>query len=277
MSDTGPSPTPPVPSPEEPGLARPAPAVPSAAEHASTTPRAWLVWTLALAAGLLGGVAGWAAGERTQDYYPISREAKMASIGHNLEPWRRETVEKDPKNTALAYGGFGLALGLCLGLAGGLARRSVVGAAVAAVVGAALGGVLGGALPLVWVPVYIENFNPTTARLDLPLLIHAGMWVPIGAAAGLAFGLGLGGVIRVGRGLLGGLVGAALGTMAFEIVQALAFPLAPVDAIPKMIPISPTVRVLSYLIVAVGTALGTATAIQAKPRTHKPKAAPVEI
>ena len=59
------------------------------------------------------------------------------------------------------------------------------------------------------------------------MLVHGGIWGPIGAAGGLAFALGLGGGPRSAfRATLGGLVGASLGTVLFEIVGAWFFPLA---------------------------------------------------
>jgi len=48
---------------------------------------------------------------------------------------------------------------------------------------------------------------------------------------GLAFAIGLGERRLPGRALLAGLAGAVLGTIAFDVVRALAFPLAKTDAL----------------------------------------------
>jgi hypothetical protein len=92
----------------------------------------------------------------------------------------------------------------------------------------------------------------------LGLLIHAGIWLPIGAAAGVAFGVGRGGRRTIVLALLGGLAGAALGTLVFEIVNGLAFPNVRLD---KPIPGESHSRILTYFCVAVFTALGAALGV----------------
>ena len=58
----------------------------------------------------------------------------------------------------------------------------------------------------------------------LPLLTLGSICSSVGAAGGLAFGIGLGGRDRWMKSLLGGLVGAALATVVYELVGAIAFP-----------------------------------------------------
>src|SRR5205823_9248791 len=62
--------------------------------------------------------------------------------------------------------------------------------------------------------------------LGIPLLIHIGLWSPLGAAGGWAFGRGLGQDQIIPKALLGGFVGAVAGSILSDLVGALVFPLA---------------------------------------------------
>src|SRR5262249_32114368 len=96
-----------------------------------------------------------------------------------------------------------------------------------------------------------------------------GAWSVVGAAGGLALGLGLGGLGQALRAGLGGLLGAALGATAFEAVGALAFPTEETDQ-----PISKTwvTRLIARVLVAVLAAAGAAVALQAGRRAGRPPA-----
>ena len=63
-----------------------------------------------------------------------------------------------------------------------------------------------------------------SAEMASSLLVHGLPWAAVGAAGGLAFGIGLGGRARAVRGLLGGLLGAIAGAFLYEIIGALALP-----------------------------------------------------
>ena len=91
------------------------------------------------------------------------------------------------------------------------------------------------------------------------MLLHGGIWSAIGAAGGLAFSVGLGGRGRAVRALLGGLLGAFGGTMIYELIGGLAFPVAEADR-----PVSATwgTRLIARLAVASLAAVGTAIAAQ---------------
>src|SRR5205823_4510487 len=87
------------------------------------------------------------------------------------------------------------------------------------------------------------------------LLIHGGLWCGLGGAAGLAYALGRRG-LKPGpllEGALGGLIGAAIGTVFYELIGAMCFPLSRTTS-----PFSATAptRLLARLSVAVFAALG---------------------
>jgi hypothetical protein len=226
-------------------------------------PALLLLWALAggLAAGLVAALCGEALYgwfqpvlARPPDWDKISAFDKPDILSGLL---RRETPTVEAKNAALAYGLLGATLGAALGLAAGLARRSRTAALTAALVGVVAGAATGAVMSAALIPVFFRALNPESGML-LGLLIHAGIWVPIGAAAGLAFGVGLGGRRSIPLALMGGLAGAALGTLIFEIANGLVFPSVRLD---KPIPGEAQSRILSYFCVTVFTALGAALGV----------------
>jgi hypothetical protein len=87
-------------------------------------------------------------------------------------------------------------------------------------------------------------------RLDnaaYPMAVHAGIFGALGAAAGLAFGVGLGGRGRAARGLAWGLAGALAASAAFDLFGALALPLEQMD---RPVPVTPAARLAGRLVVA---------------------------
>jgi hypothetical protein len=184
------------------------------------------VWTLALTAGLVAGFASWLIGEALHGRFnPV---APASGPRANAEMKARSVAEARAAETleaSLAFGSLGAVLGLTLGLAGGTARGSGRAALIAALVGSVLAGAAGAAMSRVLLPIYFGNFDPDRDDLTLALLIQGGNWSVIGAAGGAAFGIGIGGRVRVARALLGGLLGALAGVLVYEIVGALVFPL----------------------------------------------------
>jgi hypothetical protein len=91
----------------------------------------------------------------------------------------------------------------------------------------------------------------------LPLLTQGGVWSLVGAAGGLALGLGLGSLGQAVRAGLGGLVGAALGAAVYEALAAFSFPNDETDQ-----PVSKTwvTRLIVRLLVAGFAAAGAALA-----------------
>jgi hypothetical protein len=222
---------------------------------------AWLT-PAALAAAVLAGVAAGALGEAVDGRYRPSAEAAA-------EPYafRRLNAEKDVadgRNSALAYGILGGATGLALGVVAGLSRRSARGALVGGLTGLALGCVAP-ALVSPWVvPFHRALYAPESPDLKLPVLIHGAIWCALGVGAGLGFGVGLGGWRRAASAALGGLVGAALATLLYDVVGAAAFAGSRADL---PIPDTAAARLLGRVLVASGVGLGAALAVrEAGPR-----------
>jgi hypothetical protein len=214
------------------------------------------LWSLALIAGIGAGVVSWLGGEAIHGTFAPTPSYELLVSGR-LD---RLDAQAEVKGATLAFGGLGVLLGLFLGLAGGLARRAPRAALLAAVVGAASGLVAAVVSSLVMVPIFHRlGTDRLAANLALPLMLHGGIWSAIGAAGGLAFGVGLGGRGRAVRALLGGLLGAFGGTMIYELIGGLAFPFAEADR-----PVSATwgTRLIARLAVAFLAAVGAAIAAQ---------------
>jgi hypothetical protein len=223
----------------------------------------------ALTAALLAGGAAWWVGERTYNHFQPSEEA--ASNPYIFAALNREMKVVNARNGAMTFGALGGLLGLALGLAGGLTRRSRAGAVLGGLVGLVLGATAG-ALPSFGImPWHWEHHtdDPSSINLGIPLMIHAGLWTAIGAAAGLAYALGRGRVrpLPLLAAIFGGLVGAAFGTAIYEVVGAVAFPLSRTSD-----PFSETTatRLLARLCVAAFVALGLALALPEPPAVGKP-------
>jgi hypothetical protein len=132
-----------------------------------------------------------------------------------------------------------------------LVRGSVRWASLAAVIGLVLGGAAAVGTAGLTLPIYYEHlkFNDLTYSL----LVHGGTWTATGGAAGLAFGLGMGGWGRMLRCLLGGAGAALLAAVIYEFVGIVRFPLAMTDR-----PLAKTweMRLLARLLVALLAAVG---------------------
>lgn len=183
------------------------------------------IW-LALA-GLLAGLAAFGAGEAVYKLVPAEK-VKQTIMGQTLyAPTGPTTIVADTRNAALAFGILGVCLGGFLGAAGGLARRSAIATLGAGLLGALLAlaiAVLGSFAMLPFI-MDVQPYHPEYELL-LSIAAHAALWGLPGAAAGLAFGVGLGHRGSILRGVAGGFAGAVLGTVVFDVIGAAIFPLA---------------------------------------------------
>ncbi len=177
----------------------------------------------ALIAGILLAVAGaWIAANLADRFrfienvehgvkYPGMRLAHHAT---KLE------IGRATQNAAVAYALLGAVLSLILGVTAGcvLGRFSIPRVLAAGLVGIVLGASFGAASSYGLTPIYFNRMG--TADVTLSLLIHLGIWTAVGAASGVAFGVGSGSRDVLVRSLVGGITGAALGTLLFDIFGA---------------------------------------------------------
>ncbi|MFO0892524.1 MAG: hypothetical protein U0790_25695 [Isosphaeraceae bacterium] len=216
---------------------------------------------LILACGLISGLAGFAFGEYALRLFAPSLELPPGIRGDQVlaprEHARRLRVSQSQSATA-SYSFLGAMLGLTLGAAGGLSRRSSHGALRAGLTGLILAAVAGAGATLLILPLYHSLFRPPSAdnateQLALALAMHGGIWMAIGALSGVALGLGLG-EGRITRAVIGGILGAAVAAVAYEVGGAVLFPL---DRTFEPMAITPAPRLMTHL--AVGLCVSAAT------------------
>ncbi|QEH38807.1 hypothetical protein OJF2_74170 [Aquisphaera giovannonii] len=234
-----------------------------------TSPGQARILAMALAAGLIAGVAAWLAGE-----------AILRAYGDTLSPKIRREVSPEAvrrygqallASAAATYASLGAILGGCLGLAGGLARRAAAAGARAALVGCAAGAAAGGLVSLGVLPGFLRDRDPQAQDLVQPLLTVGSICAAAGAAGGLAFALGLGRRGRWFHSLAGGLLGAGLGAAAYEVIGAVAFSTGKTD---RAISMTPETRAMLHVLVAALAAAGSALILGMSPR--RPAEAPPE-
>lgn len=218
-----------------------------------------LIIPIVLVAGGLAGLASWGVGEWAEDYFTptfeMSKELTSNVLKSTAEVGRQKRVAL-LRTAAVSYGSLGALLGLSLGIAGGFVRRSPSKGVGAATVGVLLGGAVCAGASLGLIPIYLRVFQASQNNLadDLlfPLMIHAGMWAGAGVAGGLAFGLGSAGGPRAALACVGGALGAVIGTVLFEALGAVFFPLALTTS---PISTSPGARLLAASCVALSSSL----------------------
>lgn len=188
-------------------------------EHAADVPA---VGPLpALLAGLAAALLAWTGGEWAErNLSPAIASEFVVSGGQQFAARAASLARK----AMVANGLLGAALGLGLGILGGRARRSVRVSILGGLSGLALGGLAGSAASALLVPWFVRNERPLADDLVLPLLMHGGTAGVLGAACGLALGLGLGGpVARTARIALGGVLGGVVGAALYQVLGAVFF------------------------------------------------------
>jgi hypothetical protein len=208
---------------------------------------------LAVLGGLSAGLLAFAIGEATHEIIP-TQKMEQDLMGTKIRVATRATSSvAAARNGAVGFGILGACLGGCLGMAGGLSRRSPAGMAGGGVLGAVLGMALGAGVSWAALPRFIAaRQDYIEYDLIISLAMHVSICGLVGAAAGLAFAVGLGKPRLCGRILAAGLLGAAIGAVAFEMIGAAAFPVAETDE-----PISKTwlTRLLARILVSLATAV----------------------
>jgi hypothetical protein len=228
-----------------------------------------LAW--ALAGGVLAGLASWLGGEqvhgRFQPEIVGSPEYEQMNVyekeNYRVTEFRRLRPAAEAKNAALAFGMLGAALGAALGLGGGLARGAARSGLVAGAVGAVVGLAAAAAASALAVPLFYRYLDPEFGGLLVPTLTHGLVLACLGAAGGLALGMGAGGRRQIVAAVVGGIVGGIVATVAYELILAVLFPLIRVE---EPIPTERLARAVMHLTAAVGIAAGAAMALQGRRR-----------
>jgi hypothetical protein len=225
--------------------------------------------TTAISAGILAGILAWGIGEVVSEVF-VAPSQTTTMGGRTLRRISfRDRVAADKKNATLAFTALGLVMGLVLGMAGGILRKSalsiVTGGATGLLLGCALtAGASWGVLPF-YFRALARSEEALSHELMLPLLVHAGIWAAAGLAGGVGLAIGLGvSWSRLFNAALGGLVGGALGAVAYEFLGAL---LLPADRTSEPLATTWQARLLARLLVAVLAAALAAVSISTGKRS----------
>jgi hypothetical protein len=237
-----------------------------AADSASSRPsrvRAGLrcpLWLVTAGAGIVAGLAAGFAGEITGEAIPIS--VVFPPGYENMGGYQKDAVramavgkaEKilEQKKAAAAYGLLGALLGISMGLTGGWFLGSLRLGFASAVMGLIVGAAVGAGISFAAVPLFFRYQDPESSGLLLLFMTHATIFVGIGAAAGLALGNSLGDRQALGRAVIGGSLGALIGTFLIEAFISLAYPLMRTY---QPVPSERLPRLMAHLCVAICTAL----------------------
>jgi hypothetical protein len=230
--------------------------VPPRSEGNRARPRQQVrVWAIALAGGVVAGLVSWLAGESAYGAFRPKLFKVVIMQSTHFTPTMQSMNDADLKNATVAFAILGGVTGLVMGFAGGLAGRSVSRGVIVGLGAQALGGLVGALASLALVPLFYRQLVPDTNDLLSPIMIHAGVWMAIGAVGGLAFGIGL----RCGRNLLGAVGGACLGAcLATVVYHLLSASLFLDSGSTEPVATSPLVRLLAMLLVPVFVATGAA-------------------
>jgi hypothetical protein len=222
-------------------------------------------WLSALAAGVIAAGLTWGAGEAAAGRFDPGTVADPSrgplAGGVSVEAVNRALVNE----AVLTYGLQGAILGLLLGLAGAAAGGSARAAMAGGLTGLVLGGAAGAGASLGAFTVFVQAVDPSSNDLVGPIIAHAVAWGLLGAAAGLAFGVGSrGGKAGIVRAAIGGLVGAAIGAAVYEVAGAVFFAS---DQTSQPVAVSGSARLLAHAATDVLIALGAALAISSPRKT----------
>jgi hypothetical protein len=242
---------------------------------ATADPTMLRVAAWALAAALVAGLLAWLVGETPYSQVRPSR-IWLNTLGNlSLSTTKATELEALTKRSARVNGAFGALLGLAFGLAGALARGHLRSGAKAAILGLVLGAIAGAALPFLAVPLHDHLRRSSPDETLASILMHGSIWGAIGAVASLALAIGAGGHSRrLVACMVGGILGALIGTTIFDLLGGMALPL---DETGEALSKSTTARMMAYLIVAVSVALGASTAFsEPRKRGGQPASIPSE-
>ncbi len=219
---------------------------------------------LSAAAGLLAGILAWGAGEtRAVNSGPVEEKVNFMGSGTMVPIISHEARLAGVRLTAIkAFGVLGGLTGLLLGLVGGASVGQGRRAALAGGVGLMAGILVGAGVPWATLSWFEQRRAGNTVDLLPSLLMHSACWIPIGAVGGLA--LGLGRRDRILSALVGGVLGALLATVVYDMIGAGFFSLSGTG---EPLSLTPMTRLLGRVLVATFVAVGAALAFMSPAQT----------
>lgn len=230
---------------------RPDPALPGDRASIDAVPK-WRSLLMTLALGLVAGVGSWLTGEGILRAYRAELAPAMKPIP-TLDDAQLLLAARVTSG-CLVFGMMGGWIGLAGGLAGGASQRSWQRAVRAGIFGLVLGTIGTAGIVRLVLPIFYTRVDSQAQDLTMPLIGHVALWMTSGAVGGLAYSLGAGRSTRLWEPALGGLLGAVLATVAYELAGAL---LLPTHRTHLPMPGTSATRAMAQIMVALGTVIGS--------------------
>jgi hypothetical protein len=182
------------------------------------------VFAIALAAGVAAGLGAWVAGEFVHEFFQPQLFSVRVAFSTFIQPTAASVNTAELKNATLVFTVLGAVTGLVMGAAGGFAAHSRARGLAIGLGGLVAGGVAGAVASLGLLPFFFRGVVPNPNDLLLPILIHAGVWMAIGAVGGAAFAIGMKCGRRVFNAAAGACFGALIATLVFHGLSEAFFP-----------------------------------------------------
>lgn len=217
------------------------------------------VWGIALAAGVAASLGAWLLGELVHDFFRPQLFPVRVALTTYIQPTLASLNTADLKNATLVFTILGGAMGLVMGAAGGFGARSPLRGLTVGLGGLVAGGSAGALASLGLFPFFSRQVVPNPSDLLWPTLIHAGVWMAIGAVGGAAFAIGM----RCGRRAFNSAAGACLGALLATLVfHGLSESFFLDSSSTVMVATSTWVRLLAVILVTVCSACGAAYSLR---------------
>jgi hypothetical protein len=251
--------------------AKPAASAPAERAGARLTPTTLQLVPWGLAAAVGASTVAWFVAESGALTVAPKYVAQQV-MGHPFQATTPQSIRAAVAATVVRQSSvYGALLGLALGLAGGLTHRSLRSASRGALLGLVLSAAAVAGVSAVGVPAFYRFRDAFSDEVFPSFLLHGAVWVAAGASAGLAWGVGsAGGHPHAVRCLLGGALGALLGTAAYEVAGAVFFATADTA---EPIAATATTRLLAWLFPATLAVAGALTLF--RPRLRRSPACDV--
>jgi hypothetical protein len=214
------------------------------------------VWTIVLSTAVVAGLISWLGGEAAYGLFkPRLFVVHLLDGSTSLQPSIPSLRAADVKNTALALGILGAVTALAMSFAGGLVTGSPARGVMVGLGTLAVGALVSVLATFALFPLLHRQPVPDPNDMLTPVLVQAGIWMIVGAMAGISFAIGM----RRDRHLAAATVAACLAALLATVVYHLLIGGLLTDLGPTMlIPGTSGLRLIAVLTATILIAAGAA-------------------
>ncbi len=212
----------------------------------------WLRAIVALAGVVAAASAGVAARElRLFEYHPPLEKLSMMGVPY-MGVSDRAQAAAVLRETAACFALFGAVLALFLGLAGTTGRWTQ--GVFKGLAGAVIGASVCAAAAFLVIPIYERAEAVSDGGLPRSLLLHSGLWAPLGFVAAAVAAWGMGSATRALAAGGSGAIGTIVAVVLYDLAAAALYPL---DHTGQPLATVLPARIMLFAAVALGAAAGT--------------------